>query len=224
MMSRMQQNLAQGNERMRQWTRCYKVQKKEAETVIAKADLIKQEAWRLTKEAKDSSKTAIEAAHAAREAAESLPKDEAEKAIKYATHAQDMANGLQNQARYVKRVAKLAGVVAMHAIQASEEAQKETKKAREIATKAVEQAAKNAEVLKEINAEAHKAADDAVSASSRSRTAVYAAKMAEVKIEEMKQMAARKKAARELEEAEATGDATGTSEATVLIAKRTFLS
>jgi hypothetical protein len=192
--------------------------------VLAKADVIKEEARKLSQQAMDSSKVAMQAAQAARVAAESLPKDEAAKAIKYAKHAQDMSMGLQSQARYVKRVAKLAGVTAMHAVEAATEAQKYIKLSNEISQKAVAQAAKNAEFLKEIKAQVHKAADEAVDASGRSRTAVYLGTQANYTIAEMKIQIARKEAAEREEELEAMKSDTSAAQPAGLIAKQAFLS
>lgn len=195
--------------------------KEDSRKVLLKADDFKKEAARLQKVAMDSSKAAMAAAAAAKKAAESLPQEEAAKAIEYAKHAQDMAKGLQAQARYVKRVSKLAGITAMHAVEAATEAQKYIKQANEIANKAVAQAAANAKLLGELRAKVNKAADDAVQISGRSRNAVYAATQANYTIAETKRMIAQKEAAKKLEEEEAMAKS-GAAQP-VLIAMGTFL-
>merc|ERR1719271_287171 len=90
--------------------------KKEIDEVTDKANDIREAAHKLADKAIKAAQVSFAAAKNATLWARKLPKAEADKAIKLAKTSQGIAIALQNQARYVKRVAKLAGTVATHTI------------------------------------------------------------------------------------------------------------
>jgi len=123
---------------------------------------LQAEAQALAKEAVGAAKFGMEASDNSKLWVKELPSKEAEASLEVALKSEAQSKQLRHEYEDVKRMAKLAGNMALNTIALAEEAAKEVDKAKTEATLTVEQAAQNALLLNTIRDQTKTATDTSI--------------------------------------------------------------
>lgn len=134
----------------------------EVKSIANNAGEMIKEAGDLTEQVKRASDAGEKAAKNAETWVDTLPAEEAAHAVGVAKAAESMSMDMRREAANTKRVATLAGNIAMSSLKTAEEASARAQHAKELSTQAAEQAAQNALVLTTIMKQAQEARDASV--------------------------------------------------------------